>query len=260
MSHSLTGPCLVCGDETTSRCQSCGKAGISLFFCSKEHQKLLWPVHKKVCGPGKANPFLWPDLAPDEVEDAKKHLNTDLAFGIPGFETFAATLRAMRIPESQHEDWIEALGEGRSANLTTFQKQQHLLTLRSAALERWRGPGIKWLDSLPVVLAYSANLACPTNIYPPHVPPYFSKLHHLVLAWAGLSYAVEKAKTAVEEDKLDRFIGGAKRRFIDFVDVDVRKTDPAAADFILNALDETTHKPWRAGNWRNSAVRRGSSV
>ncbi|GAA5990919.1 hypothetical protein JCM10908_000082 [Rhodotorula pacifica] len=32
-----------------------------------EHQKLVWPVHKLVCGPGKALPFRAPDIDKDEL-------------------------------------------------------------------------------------------------------------------------------------------------------------------------------------------------
>ncbi|BGP39628.1 hypothetical protein JCM10449v2_003579 [Rhodotorula kratochvilovae] len=32
--------CLVCGEKTKNRCSSCVKAGIDLYFCSPEHQKL----------------------------------------------------------------------------------------------------------------------------------------------------------------------------------------------------------------------------
>jgi len=34
-------PCEVCGEATKNRCSSCHKAGIDLFFCSPEHQKLV---------------------------------------------------------------------------------------------------------------------------------------------------------------------------------------------------------------------------
>ncbi|BGP39516.1 hypothetical protein JCM10450v2_003482 [Rhodotorula kratochvilovae] len=43
------------------------EAGIDLFFCSPEHQKLVWFAHKAVCGPGKANPFVWPAFTQAEL-------------------------------------------------------------------------------------------------------------------------------------------------------------------------------------------------
>ncbi|BGP39476.1 hypothetical protein JCM10449v2_003426 [Rhodotorula kratochvilovae] len=58
--------CLVCGKETTIRCSACQKAGIDLFFCSKEHQKLVWSTHKPFCGLEQADPFLFPPLSEEE--------------------------------------------------------------------------------------------------------------------------------------------------------------------------------------------------
>ncbi|GAA5914389.1 hypothetical protein JCM8208_002833 [Rhodotorula glutinis] len=70
-------PCEVCGVETTQRCSSCLEAGISLFFCGKDHQKLVWPAHKTVCGPGKAHPFAVVPLTEHELSWALAHLDTE---------------------------------------------------------------------------------------------------------------------------------------------------------------------------------------
>ncbi|GAA6041148.1 hypothetical protein JCM8097_004139 [Rhodosporidiobolus ruineniae] len=69
--------CWVCGKETRNRCGGCGKAGIDIFFCSPEHQRFVWPIHKLFCGPGKANPFLLPPLSPDEAAEAKAHASDE---------------------------------------------------------------------------------------------------------------------------------------------------------------------------------------
>ncbi|GAA5902548.1 hypothetical protein JCM6882_009313 [Rhodosporidiobolus microsporus] len=71
----IAGHGTICGELTTTRCGACEGAGIDIFFCSKEHQKLVWPVHKLVCGPGKANPFLWPSLTDEEAADMAVHLD-----------------------------------------------------------------------------------------------------------------------------------------------------------------------------------------
>ncbi|GAA5909805.1 hypothetical protein JCM6882_002680 [Rhodosporidiobolus microsporus] len=73
MSEPSTGACCVCGEGTATRCGSCAEAGFDLFFCSKEHQKLIWPSHKRVCGP-RSNPFVWPELTQEEAEEARKFL------------------------------------------------------------------------------------------------------------------------------------------------------------------------------------------
>ncbi|GAA6027582.1 hypothetical protein JCM8097_007934 [Rhodosporidiobolus ruineniae] len=74
--------CCVCGKETSTRCSACANVGIELVFCSLEHQKLVWKdAHSKVCG-DKAQPFLWPDLSTDEVEQIKTYKNFDVN-GLP---------------------------------------------------------------------------------------------------------------------------------------------------------------------------------
>ncbi|GAA6020816.1 hypothetical protein JCM10207_001666 [Rhodosporidiobolus poonsookiae] len=75
MSTTTKGDCCVCGEETTKRCGACQSAGVDLFFCSREHQKLVWKTHGKVCG-ANSNPFRQPDFTHDEIELAKRHMHT----------------------------------------------------------------------------------------------------------------------------------------------------------------------------------------
>ncbi|BGP15741.1 hypothetical protein JCM10213_007964 [Rhodosporidiobolus nylandii] len=71
MSSLDAQPCCVCGKETTQKCGACAAAGFDLFFCSREHQKLIWPAHRRVCGPS-AKPFKLPLLSQEEAEDASR--------------------------------------------------------------------------------------------------------------------------------------------------------------------------------------------
>ncbi|PRQ72412.1 hypothetical protein AAT19DRAFT_16336 [Rhodotorula toruloides] len=65
----VVGDCLVCGNRTSKRCKSCSEqAGINLFFCSPEHQKLVWLGHRSFCGL-KAFPVIFPLLSKDEACD-----------------------------------------------------------------------------------------------------------------------------------------------------------------------------------------------
>ncbi|GAA6030934.1 hypothetical protein NBRC10512_005807 [Rhodotorula toruloides] len=74
MATQTTGVCLVCGKETKNRCSACAKAGIDLFFCSPEHQKLVWFGHKLVCGEN-AFPLVLPLLSDDKLDDALRNLD-----------------------------------------------------------------------------------------------------------------------------------------------------------------------------------------
>ncbi|GAA5889086.1 hypothetical protein JCM6882_009738 [Rhodosporidiobolus microsporus] len=70
MNSPPPGHCCVCGRDTTTRCSACLEAGIDLFFCSREHQKLVYFAHKKVCGKN-AKPFRFPPLSWAEAGEAE---------------------------------------------------------------------------------------------------------------------------------------------------------------------------------------------
>ncbi|GAA6022603.1 hypothetical protein JCM10207_003920 [Rhodosporidiobolus poonsookiae] len=72
MSSMTKGDCCVFGEATDKRCSACSTAGVDLFFCSKEHQKLVWKTHGKICGLN-AEPFLPPDFTIDEAAEAIRH-------------------------------------------------------------------------------------------------------------------------------------------------------------------------------------------
>ncbi|GAA6027626.1 hypothetical protein JCM8097_007953 [Rhodosporidiobolus ruineniae] len=62
MSDADPHKCCVCSQPAANRCSACARAGIDRFFCSQEHQKLVYKVHKTLCGE-KAKPFLLPPLS-----------------------------------------------------------------------------------------------------------------------------------------------------------------------------------------------------
>ncbi|GAA5990815.1 hypothetical protein JCM10908_000030 [Rhodotorula pacifica] len=65
---TATGACLVCGTASTLRCSACASKGnIDLFFCSTEHQKLIWPYHRLVCGE-RSHPFRLPPFSKEEAD------------------------------------------------------------------------------------------------------------------------------------------------------------------------------------------------
>ncbi|GAA5990795.1 hypothetical protein JCM10908_000018 [Rhodotorula pacifica] len=70
-SPASTSDCCVCGAESTLKCSACARAGIDLFFCSKEHQKLVWFAHKPVCGPDKADFDTLPAMSKAELDVCK---------------------------------------------------------------------------------------------------------------------------------------------------------------------------------------------
>ncbi|GAA5952330.1 hypothetical protein JCM3765_001944 [Sporobolomyces pararoseus] len=68
------GECVVCGKLCSKGCSSCQEVGLDwMYFCSIDHQKLIWRVHKHVCG---KNPFEWPPLSAEEAKEAWNLRNT----------------------------------------------------------------------------------------------------------------------------------------------------------------------------------------
>ncbi|GAA5871474.1 hypothetical protein JCM8547_001353 [Rhodosporidiobolus lusitaniae] len=53
-------PRWICGELTTSVCSACASADkpMEISFCSRECQKMVWPIHKVFCGPGQDEPIL----------------------------------------------------------------------------------------------------------------------------------------------------------------------------------------------------------
>ncbi|GAA5853615.1 hypothetical protein JCM9279_005075 [Rhodotorula babjevae] len=80
MSATQPQPCVICGTPTKNRCSSCAKAGVDLFFCTREHQQLVWKVHRTVCGPGKANPLFPPPLLEDELPAILDTLHLEIPY------------------------------------------------------------------------------------------------------------------------------------------------------------------------------------
>ncbi|GAA5944639.1 hypothetical protein JCM3775_005861 [Rhodotorula graminis] len=106
-SDPVPQPCEVCGVETVHRCSACVEAGISLFFCGKDHQKLVWPAHKTVCGPGKAHPFAVMPLTDDEATWIEHHLDdTDLEPGVTIRKQIARTSNSRQPAEMIVQDIV----------------------------------------------------------------------------------------------------------------------------------------------------------
>ncbi|BGP62184.1 hypothetical protein NBRC10512_001306 [Rhodotorula toruloides] len=126
MSPQKTSSCCVCGSRTAKRCEPCSREGVDLFFCSPEHQKLVWKHYKQVCGP-KAHPIQYPALSEAEVQDVLSHPQVPLT--ADGF-----TLRQFLELEWLHghpfESFVSSL-KGVPPCLTVDQQQSVLGMLRS---------------------------------------------------------------------------------------------------------------------------------
>ncbi|GAA6043779.1 hypothetical protein JCM8097_007699 [Rhodosporidiobolus ruineniae] len=241
MSQATSGPCLVCGEETMSRCEACRRAGIGLFFCSKKHQKLLWPMHKRVCGP-KANPFTWPGFSKEEVEKMKNGLHFPPSVGR---ESLAESLiHAFNIPESLLEHTLDMFVDG-AFNPNAWATTQHtILHLRFKEACRVVTDTNEPLRTVEEVFRYCAPFALFSigDALSPDkpLPSYYSRCQHLLLAYAYLSYLVETASTPKDRWDLAQLREGAQQRFVHLVQRDVRAENPGLAEEMLRAFHQAS--------------------
>ncbi|GJN88926.1 hypothetical protein Rhopal_001897-T1 [Rhodotorula paludigena] len=159
--------CIVCAGSTTNRCSSCAKAGIDILFCSSDCQKLVWPVHKTVCGVDKANPFRWPDLKPDEVEEAIRNKGHE---SFPSATILTVLHRAVGLQPDHFDAYIRSLRD--SATFTPiehYKKQATLSYIRYSAYHRTRDQLLHWSgDPTTSVLRCTAGWAFDLGPEVPH--------------------------------------------------------------------------------------------
>ncbi|GAA6014035.1 hypothetical protein JCM10207_000214 [Rhodosporidiobolus poonsookiae] len=115
-----TRRCCVCAIETENRCAACSAVGTDLFFCSKEHQKLVWKVHKRFCGKASFEQTL---LEREEAEHAKRTAHT---FTDSGNHTLASIFS-----RSYSEIDAATQGSGVMSSRTPFQLRGDALLIRS---------------------------------------------------------------------------------------------------------------------------------
>ncbi|BGP47599.1 hypothetical protein JCM10450v2_003464 [Rhodotorula kratochvilovae] len=194
-------PCLVCGEKTKNRCSACQAAGIDLFFCSREHQKLVWPVHKLVCGPGKANPFLWPALSQQEVDEILSNAE------------YKPVLDGESARSAVEQNLIFEL------RFTNFQR-----TVARAPDDQLRFTPLQFATSLAVV----------TDESPSSSMSWYTPLCHRLLVFAAVSDRGNRAALAGGDAKMKDLCWQSLHQLLKYVKTSVAPTAPKAASSLFD--------------------------
>ncbi|GAA5986635.1 hypothetical protein JCM5350_008326 [Sporobolomyces pararoseus] len=126
---SILGRCVVCGKESLKGCSKCKAAGLDwMYFCSVDHQRLIWKVHRRVCG---ENPFKFPLLNSDEA----KELRSLQGEAYPGSNSDGKTWSEVIVDDLSPEDSPNG-GSGRSRTSEDLDKkfQRVVLAAQSPCL------------------------------------------------------------------------------------------------------------------------------
>ncbi|GAA6032922.1 hypothetical protein JCM8097_000050 [Rhodosporidiobolus ruineniae] len=252
MSTPPTGHCCVCGKETKDRCGACGKAGFNLFFCSREHQKLVWFAHKRICA-SRTKPFSFPPLTEDEIEYAKDHINVSYGVQRRGSVTLATELTEMCFsfnslllnrPEALHVLLDDLGGDSPPSPLFTLGQRNELISqIRTVffAIRRTLEPNSPAPTS-PTFSPLSGRPAFPAaeNWYIrfQHAAVVFSALRYLLLR-DGRTLAATSPNGPVPSRimKLDGFIRNAKGEFIKLGN-EMRAAHPVQSAAVLQLVQK----------------------
>ncbi|GAA6029798.1 hypothetical protein JCM8097_001055 [Rhodosporidiobolus ruineniae] len=98
----MVNVCAVCDKEATQRCSGCSGRGFDLFVCSKEHLKLIWPIHSTQCR-SKSAAFVAPPLEETAFHLIKAQLNETLS-DCPSISAYTS---AMGLGEADEKTVIE---------------------------------------------------------------------------------------------------------------------------------------------------------
>ncbi|PRQ71389.1 hypothetical protein AAT19DRAFT_10247 [Rhodotorula toruloides] len=209
----VSGQCSVCGKATRSSCRRCAVSGgldgsgFSLFFCSPECQKLVWPAHKRVCG--KRGPVSLPLLTPEEAAETKRLIDEPLVKvlrkGTAHKQSLAEAFRAISGDKRTAEYLVDCITEGHPSALAytplyAEASQQRLLIVSRRFRASCHIPGTtgKVADAPPAFdglgeLDYQLHLAFladdvevsdPNNIF----PQTLWQLRHKMLTLFHLHY------------------------------------------------------------------------
>ncbi|GAA5851932.1 hypothetical protein JCM5353_006564 [Sporobolomyces roseus] len=197
-----SGECVVCGQITSTRCSECSRHGTQwMYFCSKEHQRLIWPAHKRVCGP-RSEPFHWPLLSDKEVE-------TIMAACDKPYDgrTRADVIKNPHSPETTTflDDWQTVVSDAKVdrryfRNVLNNYKtddpsipdfQQQLATIRFTAHRKQQRvsefeKGSKWVgayelfkdDPIGFMVTQEREMLRDYPTHPENYQPWWSRVHH----------------------------------------------------------------------------------
>ncbi|GAA5887860.1 hypothetical protein JCM6882_000779 [Rhodosporidiobolus microsporus] len=220
--------CWICGTATRNACGACREAGIVISFCSRAHQKMAWPIHKLVCGPGKAHPFLWPPLSQDKAKVLDQHRADSFVLSA---STGPVTSSINQLVKEWQNDLGPNTGELDQLSTSTMEgpgtstEHQHAVSCFRAAEFLRRASA-------------THSLSTPSPQY--DSPPWRSEVHHRCILFFFLKDLVlgKKAQGVHEARATFQAAGHAFRQLIRIVEEDFAEEHPTEAASLRSVLSE----------------------
>ncbi|GAA5846253.1 hypothetical protein JCM9279_005875 [Rhodotorula babjevae] len=250
MSAEWDQTCLVCVINTENRCSSCAKAGIDLFFCSPDHQKLVWKAHRRVCGPGKANPFMWPLLSQLEADETIEHMHETTGLFLQVGHVAKSVAGCMHSCNGYDAEELPGLVRGlvvdtpQPAGPTATARQRFLGDIRAFEVMRQsalpadaRTPLLATCRDPMAALAFDEFVtASPRDLLNPE--PWRAKYRHIMLVRFSL---VDLWRRTAGQEPPAEWLDRIFERTNDFVRAEVQPLQPRVAEklFVEERSSET---------------------
>ncbi|BGP20640.1 hypothetical protein JCM10213v2_008803 [Rhodosporidiobolus nylandii] len=201
-----------------------------MFYCSPEHQKLLWFVHKRVCGPSAQKPhFRFPPLTATEARLAKENLHAPWAPPNRQITLAKVLLNLLKSPspvdlpaliDGLTTSGTSAYGPERTAELTCY--------VRDAVFQDFAPPDFSSVppgevpaevyEPITGLSNFAAGFALSLPPHPAGLPRFYvreawyTQLMHRMLTYHALKYLIRRQELGLEKTpkgELERCYRGA---------------------------------------------------
>ncbi|GAA5975852.1 hypothetical protein JCM5350_000757 [Sporobolomyces pararoseus] len=240
------GKCIVCGKESWQRCSKCSSAGLDwMTFCSVECQRVVWYMHKGVCGP-RSNPFMFPKLELEEIEESMrlsklKYRNEEPSTWIKYFQQ----LDRLPTVEAAEKELRRSMME-LTEQVDHSRKQALLLTYRSFAAktftlsQKLEGKTVAQVSESILrnhSIDYFAYMLIKLNIHEIQFPDstnssWANPLRHLLLVFVAVSVKIMAAPTFDAPEQLTPPFNHIQRFLEEHVDPHHRTISLAVIKFL----------------------------
>ncbi|GAA5986170.1 hypothetical protein JCM5350_006526 [Sporobolomyces pararoseus] len=236
------GECVVCGKSCSTRCGECSKHGTDwMFFCSTEHQRLVWFVHSRVCGP-RSKPFRFPAYNRQEEQDTLSMIQKLRGTKVGWMRQMAIEVKADMI------DYREL--EGGPIQLKPLSHHRKIVDFRFGAIDivvaslgmHGRAPTLKDVEQIMetnllnlIAWQYYHKDKQLFELY--DSAPWFDKFQHLYFLYRTIS-KVRASTRGPELEGILKFEQYTHRKWREFVDTEVRSINPEVADVFHEGPEE----------------------
>ncbi|GAA5976887.1 hypothetical protein JCM5350_007279 [Sporobolomyces pararoseus] len=238
----LTSPgnCVVCGKSTMLRCTDCAKYGIGyMFFCGIEHKKLVYSVHRRVCGI-RSNPLQWPGLSIEEYhhsEEVKRNVEER------GQKFGADSIAWEHLSSCRDPPKSERMSSGSNKWLIRIRRDLFQQSLNEARALLPQPAGAEMYYSCSQVLPIDSAIWQEEKVHPGLASndpplPWYTMWHHKVLIKEAVKiYYLNSAPRSPQHREVQAYFEYVAKDLREFCRKTISVTHPRVAELLMKTIE-----------------------